>query len=85
MKNQRISTKNINEFYKICHVGRMNAVALILDKVAPFNVELIPNNYITKLLFPEKIGRSISNSVYVIIILFKNLSLYNHFIKGYII
>jgi len=71
MKNQRISTKNINEFYKICQVGRMNAVALILDKVAPFNVELIPNNYITKLLFPEKIGRSISNSVYVIIILFK--------------
>ena len=45
----------------------MNAVALILDKVAPFNVDLIPNNYITKHLFPEKIGRSISNSVYVFI------------------
>jgi hypothetical protein len=64
-KSKHISTKFINDFFELSVVGRNNALASVLDTVAPFNVTVIPNHFIVRKLWPSIAGKSISNSVKV--------------------
>lgn len=41
------------------------ALSTILDSVAPYNITIIPSNFITRALVPLIAGKSISNSVKV--------------------
>ncbi len=64
-KTKLLSTKFINDFFELAVIGRNNALAAILDNVAPYNVTVIPNHPIIRRLWPTIAGRSISNSVKV--------------------
>lgn len=64
-KTKLLSTKFINDFFELAIVGRNNALAAVLDNVAPYNVTVIPNHYLIRKFWPSIAGRSISNSVKV--------------------
>jgi hypothetical protein len=61
-----LSTKFINDFFVISIIGRNMALSSLLDDVAPYNVTVIPNNSITRILMPNIAGRAISSSVKVV-------------------
>lgn len=56
-----LQTKFINDFFAISMAGRNVALTTLLDQVAPFNVSVIPNNFITRYLIPDQAGKSINN------------------------
>ena len=64
-KAKLLSTKYINDFFSVGIVGRNVAITNLLDRVAPFNVTVIPNNWILRKIFPQLAGKSIGNSVKV--------------------
>lgn len=43
------------------------ALSQALDNVAPYNVSTFPNNYIMRTLLPQVAGKSINNSVKVLL------------------
>ncbi|CAD8043825.1 unnamed protein product [Paramecium primaurelia] len=72
---KQLSTQYINDFYRISLAGKNQAIALILDQVAPFNVDIIPNNFIMRFLMPNQAGKAINSSIkgYLIQFLFEDL------------
>jgi hypothetical protein len=42
------------------------ALSTILDDVAPYNIYAIPNNKLSRRIFPKYAGKSMSNSVMVL-------------------
>ncbi|KRX09486.1 hypothetical protein PPERSA_12229 [Pseudocohnilembus persalinus] len=67
---RRISTQYINDFYCLCSHIEFNAVADVLDFIAPYNVVVIPNNCITRIILPQFYGKAINNKVLVSILTF---------------
>ena len=51
-KAKLLSTNFINEFYEISTIGRNIALSTVLDSVAPFNVTIIQDNFITRRFLP---------------------------------
>ncbi|CAD8086825.1 unnamed protein product [Paramecium primaurelia] len=58
-----ISTKFINDIYQIAFLGRNQALSQQLDKVAPYNISVIPNIWLTRTFIPDQAGRSMSNPI----------------------
>ncbi|CAD8097375.1 unnamed protein product [Paramecium sonneborni] len=58
-----LSTKFINDIYLIAFLGRNQSLSDQLDKVAPYNVQIIPNIWFTRTFLPNQAGRSISHPV----------------------
>lgn len=48
-----LSTKFINDFFSVSLIGRNLAISQLLDRVAPYNVTVIPNNMFTRFLIPK--------------------------------
>lgn len=60
-RTKLLSTSNINDFCEISAAGKNSFLADILYDVAPFNVSVIPNNFLTRFFFPNQAGKSINN------------------------
>ncbi|CAD8173660.1 unnamed protein product [Paramecium octaurelia] len=58
-----LSTKFINDIYQIAFLGRNQALSQQLDKVAPYNVSIIPNIWLTRTFLSDYAGRSMSNPI----------------------
>jgi hypothetical protein len=62
--SRQYTSSSIKIFYKIASLLECVALSDVLDYVAPFNVEVVTNNAVTRFFIPNFAGKSISSKVF---------------------